>query len=133
MVLTVTLQIQALFDLDMVISRTMLPLLVILLPAARGIIMTAVSDTAVNGSLSLACYTEPVDVRGEVEPAIHCERTIGCMGASSDATGSHPFTLCICPSDLSPQNISMELASVLYVRVYGVRVPGKQHLSQTVL
>ena len=95
--------------------------------------MTAVSDTAVNGSLSLACYTEPVEVRGEVEPAIHCERTIGCMGVSIDATGSYPFTLCTCPSDLSPPNISAEFASILYVRVYGVQVPGKQHLSQIMI
>ena len=129
----VTLQIQASIDKDMVISGTMLSVFVILLPAARGIIMAAVSDTAVNGSLSLACYTDPAEARGTVEPAIHCERTIGCMGASSDATGSHPFTLCTCPSDLSPPNISAELTSILYVRVYGVRVPGKQHLSQTVI
>ena len=91
--------------------------------------MTAVSNTAVNGSLSLACQNYSTEVRSQVEPAIRCDRTSGCMGASNDATGSYPFTLCTCPSDLSPHIISVESTSVLYIMVYGFEVPGKQHLS----
>ena len=111
----------------------MLWLFVISLPLTTGINMTAVSNTAVNGSLSLACQNYSTEVRSQVEPAIRCDRTSGCMGASNDATGSYPCTLCTCPSNLSHHMISAELASVLYIKLYALEVPGKQHLSPTML